>query len=249
MKVLVVVPTLNERRNIELLVAGVLALGTSFTLLIVDDASADGTAQAVAGLVPAYPGRLHLLRRRGRSGLGAAYRDGFRWGLERGYDFVCEMDADLSHDPADLPRFIGTLVGGRADVLIGSRYVRGGTTPGWSASRRALSRVAGLATRGALGVRVTDPTSGFRGYTRAALQAIDVQTTLAEGFAFQVEVLCRCLSLGLRVVEMPISFRPRRSGRSKMTWRSAAEGLAVLWRLRSAGVASAGRSLPHHNPA
>jgi dolichol-phosphate mannosyltransferase len=227
-RTLFVVPTLDEAATIELAVRGVLDAGAD--VLVVDDGSADGTTDLVEALARADDG-VHLLQRGRKLGLGSAYRDGFRWGLRRGYDALGEMDADLSHDPADIPHL---LAGVRmADVAIGSRYVPGGGVRDWPVSRQVLSRGGNAYVRLWTGLALRDATAGFRLYRRAVLEAIDLSAVRSEGYAFQVEMALRAVEHGFDVLEVPITFTERREGASKMSRAIVAE---ALWRVPVWGV-------------
>ena len=230
-RVLIVTPTYNERDNLPEFVAAVHAAAPGAHLLVVDDASPDGTGPLADALAAADP-RVSVLHRPGKLGLGTAYVDGFRWAIARGYDVVFEMDADLSHDPAYIPAFLAAVAGG-ADVVLGSRNVPGGGVEGWGLGRHALSKGGSLYARAILGVRVRDLTTGFKAYTRRALEVIDPGTVRSNGYSFQIETTYRALRKGLRVVEVPIVFVDRRAGRSKMSRRIFAEAITEVWRLRS----------------
>jgi dolichol-phosphate mannosyltransferase len=233
-RVLVVVPTYDERENVELLLPAVRAAMPDADILVVDDSSPDGTAEAVTRL-SAELGRIALLSRPGKQGLGSAYRHGFDYALDRGYDVVVSMDVDLSHDPEVLPEFI-RLVEAGADAVIGSRYVPGGATVDWPLYRRLLSRWGNRYTSFVLRLQVRDCTSGYRAYRAAALKAIDPGTTTADGYAFLTELVRRLVRADLRLMETPIVFRDRRFGTSKMSGRIVAESmwLVTSWALRDA---------------
>jgi dolichol-phosphate mannosyltransferase len=233
-RVLVVVPTYNERENVELLLPAVRAAVPDADVLVVDDSSPDGTGEAVTRL-GAQLGRIALLSRPGKQGLGSAYRHGFDYALDRGYDVVVSMDVDLSHDPEVLPEFI-RLVEAGADAVIGSRYVPGGATVNWPLYRRVLSRWGNRYTSFVLRLQVRDCTSGYRAYRAAALKEIDPGSTTADGYAFLTELVRRLVRAGLRVMETPIVFRDRRFGTSKMSGRIVAESmwLVTSWALRDA---------------
>jgi dolichol-phosphate mannosyltransferase len=229
-RALVVVPTYDEAGNLASLVEAVLDAAPGATLLVVDDASPDGTGR-LADRLAAHEPRLCVLHRPEKRGLGTAYVDGFRWGLERGYGFFFEMDADFSHDPAHLPRLFEALARG-ADVAVGSREVAGGRVEGRGPLRHLLSRGGSLYARAVLRAGVRDMTSGFKAFTREALEVIDLGSLRSRGFAFQVEVTYRALRRGLRVVEVPIVFSPRRAGRSKMNPAIVLEAALGVFRLR-----------------
>jgi dolichol-phosphate mannosyltransferase len=229
--VLVVVPTLDEIDNIEPLLRGVRRAAPRVDVLVVDDASADGTAARAEALAREL-GSITVVRRQGEPGLGAAYRDGFGYGLAHGYDAIVEMDADLSHDPATLPALVAALVDD-ADLAIGTRYIAGGSTPGWPRRRRMLSRAGGEYARRLLHLPAHDPTSGFRAFRAELLRRCELETVGAQGFAFQLEMLHRASRLGARVVEVPIVFHDRTAGESKLSGAIAQEALRVvnaLWR-------------------
>lgn len=214
---MVVVPTYQEAEGVPAVIAGALAALPGALVLVVDDASPDGTAQR------ARSAGAEVLVRRGPRGLGAAYRDGFAWALERGFDPICQMDADGSHDPADLPRLVAAL--GHADLVLGSRYVAGGATRNWGLVRRVLSRGGNLYARTTLRLPFRDLTGGFKAWRADALRRVEPATLRAEGYAFQVEATVRALRAGARVVELPITFTERRSGVSKLhggiVWEAA----------------------------
>lgn len=228
---LVVVPTYNEADNVRPLLAALRAAAPDVSVLVVDDASPDGTARVVEE-VAAGDGAVHLLRGPGKRGLGRAYVAGFAWGLARGFDRLLEMDADLSHDPAAVPALLQAA--SRADLAIGSRYVPGGGVEGWSSGRHRLSRAGNLYARMALGIPVRDSTSGFRCYRREVLEAIRLDRVRTDGYAFQVDLTYRAWRLGFGIAEVPIVFRERALGRSKMSRAIVAEALAsvTLWGAR-----------------
>jgi dolichol-phosphate mannosyltransferase len=234
MRVLVVVPTYNERENVELLLPAVRAAVPDADVLVVDDSSPDGTGDAVTRLGEQL-GQITLLSRPGKQGLGSAYRHGFDYALDRGYEVVVSMDVDLSHAPEVLPEFI-RLVEAGADAVIGSRYVPGGATVNWPLYRRVLSRWGNRYTSFVLRLQVRDCTSGYRAYRAAALKEIDPGSTTADGYAFLTELVRRLVRAGLRVMETPIVFRDRRYGASKMSGRIVAESmwLVTSWALRDA---------------
>lgn len=228
-RVTVVVPTYNERDNIPHLLASLRLFG--FRVLVIDDGSPDGTGQVADGLAAADP-MIQVLHRPAKEGLGRAYAAGFDRALQGGPDVVVEMDADLSHNPADLPRLLEALERG-ADLAIGSRYVPGGAVPDWPASRRLLSRGGNLYARLMLGLRVADATSGYRAFRAVALRRLPYASAEASGYGFQVEMVWRAEQAGLRIVEVPITFRDREAGSSKMDSRVVAEAmrLVTVWGL------------------
>jgi dolichol-phosphate mannosyltransferase len=229
-RVLVITPTFNEVDNIERFVAATLAVVPWAHVLIVDDASPDGTGAVADGLV-ARDARVSVLHRPGKLGLGRAYVEGFRWGLARGFELLFEMDADLSHDPAHLPAFLAAFERG-ADVVVGSRNVPGGGVRGWGAGRNALSKGGSLYSRLVLGVGVRDLTTGFKGYTRRAVEELGIETLESNGYSFQIETTYRAVARGLRVVEVPIVFVDRRAGESKMNTAIFLEAVGIVWKIR-----------------
>jgi dolichol-phosphate mannosyltransferase len=225
---LVVIPTYNEAGNIRTVLRKVRTALPDADILVVDDDSPDGTA-AIAESVGVERGRVIVMRRPGKEGLGAAYRAGFAFGLSHGYAVLVEMDADLSHDPAALPRLVGALDTG-ADLAIGSRYVDGAAIPEWSARRRALSRWGNRYAGAVLGTHVRDMTSGYRAYRAEALRTVHAETTRATGYAFQIELAYLIAATGHTVVEVPIEFNDRTVGASKMSSRITVEALGrVTW--------------------
>ncbi len=229
-RALIVVPTYNERENVERVAAEFLAPVEGAELLFVDDASPDGTGQLIDEIAARDP-RVHVLHRAGKLGLGTAYLDGFRWALARGYRLVIEMDADFSHDPRFLPRMVELAEGG-ADLVVGSRYVEGGGTINWGLGRQLISRAGGRYARLVLGFGVSDPTSGFLCYRRETLEKIDLAAVRSNGYGFQIEMKYRAHRAGLRIVEIPIVFEDRRVGQSKMSGGIVAEALWMVWKLR-----------------
>lgn len=227
MKALVVLPTYNEAGTIEEVVAGVLASTPAVDVLVVDDNSPDGTG-AIADRLAEANQRVQVLHRPGKGGLGPAYIAGFREGIARGYDALIEMDSDLSHDPADVARFVPEAA--TTDLVIGSRYVPGGATENWSRSRRLLSRAGTAYAKLLLALPLTDATSGFRCYRRAVIETIPLNDVHSEGYAFQIEMAWRAWILGFRLGEIPIVFTERREGASKMSRRIVIEALAKVLR-------------------
>ncbi|MEM7231130.1 MAG: polyprenol monophosphomannose synthase [Planctomycetota bacterium] len=225
---LVVLPTYNERENLENMVSAIRThIGTD--ILVVDDNSPDGTGRLADKLATTKPW-LHVLHRTEKDGLGRAYVAGFRWGLERKYDRIYEMDCDFSHSPRDLPRLAAASAD--ADLVIGSRYVRGGGTENWPFRRRFLSKGANTYTRFILGRRVNDWTGGFRCYRAELLASLDLSKVGSAGYSFQVEMLWHCMKQGAQVREIPILFKDRIAGESKMDLSIAFEGLRLVPRLR-----------------
>ena len=233
MRVVIVLPTFNEVENISDMLYSVRSVVPDAGILVVDDASPDGTAELAEVTARALGGDIQVRRREGKAGLGSAYRAGFTIGLDQGADVLVEMDSDLSHDPADLPALLSAVEHG-ADLAIGSRYGPGGRIPNWAWHRRMLSRWGNRYAAGVLGLAVNDATAGYRAYRATALKTIDLATVRAEGYGFQVEMTYRLVRRGGRVVEVPISFVDRVRGTSKMSGRIVAEALALVtwWGLR-----------------
>lgn len=231
LKTLVVLPTYREAANIAHVLARVRAAAPDVDILVVDDSSPDGTAD-IAKKVAAELGSIDVTLRPVKAGLGSAYRAGFEEGMARGYDVLVEMDSDLSHDPSDLPRILRAL--DDADLVIGSRYVPGGSIPRWSLRRRALSRWGNRYAAAVLGIAVSDSTSGFRAYRAGLLADLDLQSVRADGYGFQIEMAYRVAAAGGRIVEVPIAFVDREQGESKMSGNIIAEALALVtwWGMR-----------------
>ena len=227
---LIIIPTHNERENLPALVGRVLATLEDAELLVVDDASADGTGRMADEIAEREP-RLHVMHRPRKLGLGTAYLAGFAWGLERGFDYMFEMDADLSHDPQYLPSFVDALEAG-ADVVIGSRNIEGGGVRGWGPIRHMVSRGGSLYSRSILGLDVKDLTSGFKAFRREVLEAIRLDQVVSEGYSFQIELSYRALLNGFVVKEVPIVFVDRRAGQSKMSRSILLEAVVMVPRLR-----------------
>jgi dolichol-phosphate mannosyltransferase len=230
-QVAVIIPTYNERDNLEPIVGRIRAAVPDADILVVDDNSPDGTGEIAEKLTASDP-RVHVLHRPGKSGLGTAYIAGFTWGLEHGYGVLVEHDADGSHDPADLPRMLTALE--RADLVIGSRYVPGGTVVNWPKSREILSRGANIYVRIMLGIGIHDATAGFRAYRAATLRAIGLDQIESQGYCFQIDLTLRTARRGLVIREVPITFTERARGASKMSRAVVAE---ALWRVAQWGVA------------
>jgi dolichol-phosphate mannosyltransferase len=230
-QVAVIIPTYNERDNLEPIVGRVRAAVPDAHVLVVDDNSPDGTGE-IADKLAAFDPQVHVLHRAGKSGLGTAYIAGFGWGLEHGYGVLVEHDADGSHDPADLPKMLAALA--RADLVIGSRYVPGGTVVNWPKSREVLSRGANIYVRIMLGIGVHDATAGFRAYRAQTLRAIGLDQVASQGYCFQVDLTLRTAERGFTIAEVPITFTERARGASKMSRAVVAE---ALWRVAQWGVA------------
>ena len=215
-KSLVIIPTYNEKENAEKMVRKVFSLQTPFHLLIIDDNSPDGTAGIIKKLMPEFNGRLHLIEREGKLGLGTAYITGFKWALENGYDYIFEMDCDFSHDPDDLERLQQAALNG-ADLVIGSRYISGINVINWPLGRVLMSYFASVYVRMVTGMRIMDTTAGFKCYRKEVLQAIDLDDIRLKGYGFQIEMKFTTYKLGFNIVEVPIIFTDRREGTSKMS--------------------------------
>jgi dolichol-phosphate mannosyltransferase len=230
---LVIIPTYNELENVEAIIRAVFGLPEPFHVLIVDDGSPDGTAQIVRDLqATEFAGRLHLLERKGKLGLGTAYIAGFRWGLERDYTYFFEMDADFSHNPKDLPRLLAKCRDEGADVAVGSRYCKGGHLENWPVDRIILSRGASLYASLILWMPVADPTAGFICYTRKVLATIDLDRIKFVGYAFQIEMKYTAHRLGFKVKEVPITFKDREKGQSKMSLHIIREAMLGVLQMR-----------------
>ena len=229
-KRLVVLPTYNEAQNIELIVDRVRASVPSLDVLVVDDGSPDGTGEIVDKMSRSDP-HVQVLHREGKQGLGSAYLAGFEWGMTRGYDVLIEMDADGSHLPEQLPRLLDALPD--ADLVLGSRWVKGGRVVNWSIHRMVLSRGGNLYARVGLGLPLSDATGGFRAYRRSTLEGIDLSSVACEGYCFQIDLARRTVVAGYRVVEVPITFVDREQGESKMSGAVVREALVkvTLWGL------------------
>lgn len=213
---LVIIPTYNEKENAEKMVRKVFSLPTPFHLLIIDDNSPDGTASIIKRLQPDFEGRLHIIERKGKLGLGTAYITGFRWALEQGYDFIFEMDCDFSHNPEDLERLQAAVLNG-ADLAIGSRYISGINVINWPLGRVLMSYFASVYVRIVTGMKVMDTTAGFKCYKRKVLEAINFDEIRLIGYGFQIEMKFTTHKLGFTIVEVPIIFTDRKEGTSKMS--------------------------------
>jgi dolichol-phosphate mannosyltransferase len=222
---LVIVPTYNEIENIDRIIDAVMTLSPNTDLLIVDDSSPDGTGDRVRALQFAHEEKLHLLEREGKMGLGTAYIAGFKWAIQRGYLYICEMDADFSHDPKDLPRLFSACNHSKADVAIGSRYISGVNVVNWPMSRVLISYFASVYVRLITRMRVRDATAGFVCYRREVLEVIDLDKIKFKGYAFQIEMKFKAWKYGFNVVELPIIFTDRKEGTSKMSGRIVSEAV------------------------
>jgi len=229
-RALVIIPTYNERENVTNIVPLVLEQDPRLEVLVVDDNSPDGTGDLADALAGAS-GRVHVMHRPGKQGLGTAYRAGFRWAIEHGYDYVFEMDADFSHDPKHLPKFLREIAD--ADLVIGSRYLnRRVTVINWPMSRLMLSYFANVYARHVTGLKLWDSTGGYKCYRRAVLEAIDLDRVRSNGYSFQIEMSFRAWRKGFRIKEITITFSDRNVGRSKMSGAIVREAIWMVWRLR-----------------
>jgi dolichol-phosphate mannosyltransferase len=229
---LVIIPTYNEKENVERMLRTVFALPKEFHVLIVDDGSPDGTAHIVKSLQQEFQGKLHILERSGKLGLGTAYIAGFRWALERHYGFVFEMDCDFSHNPKDLIRLYEGCNSGGGDMSVGSRYVKGGGVQNWPFKRLAMSFCASLYVNTILWLGVRDSTAGFVCYTRKVLETIDLDSIRFIGYAFQIEMKYNTRQLGFKIVEVPILFIDRQFGTSKMSMNIFNEAVIGVLKMR-----------------
>ena len=225
MEKLVIIPTYKEKENVEKIIDAIFGLNQGFHVLIIDDNSPDGTADIVKLLIPKYEGRLFLEERAGKLGLGTAYIMGFKWGLKRGYQYLIEMDADFSHDPNDLERLYDACKNGGADLAIGSRYVSGGKLENWPFSRRLISKCGAMYTRLITWMPIQDPTAGFVCYSNMVLSAMNLDLIQFVGYAFQIEMKFIAWKLGFKIKEVPITFKDRLFGASKMTKGIIQEGI------------------------
>lgn len=229
MKAFVVIPTYNEKENVRSLSESVLAQHPSIQILFVDDNSPDGTGEIIDDLV-AGNDRIHVLHRSGKLGLGSAYREGFKAALAMGADYLLEMDADFSHDPATLPLFLTAILDN--DLVIGSRYLNGVSVVNWPIRRLILSYCASVYTRLVTGLQVRDCTSGFKCFRRSTIEAIDLSRVTSDGYSFQIEMNYRCMEKGFRISEIPIIFIDRHAGSSKMSGSIVREAVLMVWKLR-----------------
>lgn len=226
---LVIVPTYNEIENIEKMIHAVFEQSPEFSLLIIEDGSPDGTAEKVKELQSKFP-NLHMIERTGKLGLGTAYVTGFKWALEREYNFVFEMDCDFSHDPNDLPNLLRTAQ--ESDLVIGSRYINGIRIINWPFKRLLLSYGASIYTRFITGITVLDTTGGFKCFTRKALESLNLDNIISNGYSFQLELNYKIWAKGLNITEFPIVFTERRDGQSKMGGGIILEAVFAVWKLR-----------------
>ncbi len=234
MEKIVIIPTFNEKENIASIITTVFSLQRDYHILVIDDGSPDGTASIVRTLMSQYPGQLFLEERSGKLGLGTAYIHGFKWSIQRGYEYIMEMDADFSHDPKDLERLYEACKTGGADVSIGSRYVPGGKTENWPLDRQLYSKGGALYTKILTWMPVNDPTAGFVCYKRKVLQSLNLDMIRFVGYAFQIEMKFAAWKLGFKLKEVPITFVDRKIGVSKMSKGIIREGvlgvLSMQWK-------------------
>ncbi|MFO7845902.1 MAG: polyprenol monophosphomannose synthase [Balneolaceae bacterium] len=229
---IVIIPTYNEANNIGKIIGKVLSLEKEIDVLIVDDGSPDGTASIVKELRIENPGRIHIIEREGKQGLGTAYVAGFRYALEHDYDYICEMDADFSHNPKDLPRLVNAVENGEADLVIGSRYSDGISIVNWPLSRLILSFAANFYARSITGLPVKDTTAGFKCIHRRVLNKINLDKIRSNGYAFQIEIHYRAWRAGFKLKEISIIFREREEGVSKMSKSIVREAIWRVWALK-----------------
>ncbi len=232
MEKLVIIPTYNEQENIGNILPAIFNLNEGYHVLVIDDGSPDGTAQLVKDLQPKYPGLLFIEERKGKLGLGTAYIHGFKWAITRNYQFIFEMDADFSHNPADLSRLYNACKYEGGDVVVGSRYVKGGGVVNWPKNRIALSKGASLYTRMITWMPVKDPTAGFMCYKKEVLETINLDEIHFVGYAFQIEMKFAAWKLGFKLKEVPIIFQDRTYGISKMNKSIVKEGILGVLKLR-----------------
>ncbi|MFU8860495.1 MAG: polyprenol monophosphomannose synthase [Cyclonatronaceae bacterium] len=229
---LVIIPTYNEAHNIGRILTRLMALNTAVDVLVVDDGSPDGTASVVEERQKEFPGRIHLLSRKGKLGLGTAYVAGFKFALDYNYRYIIEMDADFSHDPDDVPRLLRVLQNNESDVAVGSRYHNGISIVNWPLSRLILSYSANLYARIVTGLPIKDTTAGFKAFKREVLQAINLDRIRSNGYSFQIEMHYRALKAGFRLKEVSIIFRERTEGVSKMSKSIIIEAIWMVWALK-----------------
>jgi dolichol-phosphate mannosyltransferase len=223
-------PTYNERENLTTLIPEIMTIGANYRIIVVDDNSPDRTGELADRLALDFPGRITVLHRPKKEGIGPAYLAGFREALNTDTDLIAQMDADHSHSPADLPRLVKKAAS--ADLVLGSRYVPGGSTYGWPAHRKLISRLGGAYARSVLGVPIADLTGGFKVYKRPTLAALNLDVIRSDGYVFQIETTYQTLKAGFCVAEEPISFVDRHAGKSKLSRMIVLEAMLVVWRLR-----------------
>lgn len=230
---LVIIPTYNEKENVENIIRAVFALATPFHVLIIDDGSPDGTAEIVKNLQKEFTSSLFIEERKGKLGLGTAYIHGFKWALKKHYEYIFEMDADFSHNPSDLIRLLDACVSKGADVAIGSRYTQGGKVKNWPLGRILMSYFASVYVRLILWINIRDTTAGFKCYKRKVLETIKLDEIHFVGYAFQIEMKYRALKAGFKIMEVPITFIDRKEGVSKMTSGIFKEALLGVLEMRT----------------
>ncbi|TNE53386.1 MAG: polyprenol monophosphomannose synthase [Bacteroidetes bacterium] len=235
-KSLVIIPTYNEKENIEKMLRRVFSYPEKYHILIVDDGSPDGTAQIVRNLQQEFRDSLHLEERAGKQGLGTAYIHGFKWGMKHGYDYIFEMDCDFSHDPDDLSRLLAELTENSYDLSVGSRYCRGGKITNWPIGRVLMSYFASIYVRMILFIGIKDTTSGFKCYKREVLESIQLDHIPFKGYAFQICMKYAALKHGFKVKEVPITFTDRQEGTSKMSSGIFKEAFFGVWKMRKMDV-------------
>ena len=229
-KTLVIVPTYNEKENLPPLAERLLSLPLPVDLLVVDDNSPDGTGKIADGLAAKHPS-IHVLHRAVKNGLGRAYCDGFKWALQRDYEFIMEMDGDFSHNPDDIPRFVDAAMKQQADLVLGSRYCNGIRVINWPLGRLLLSMSAAKYVQTITGMPISDPTGGFKCFRRRTLESINLDQVRSKGYSFQIEMTHKIWRRGMKVVEVPIIFTDRFQGSSKMSRKIVWEALGMVWRL------------------
>ena len=236
-KSVVIIPTYNEKENIEAIIRAVMALEDKFDILVIEDGSPDGTADIVKGLMAGdFKGRLHIIERTGKLGLGTAYITGFKWAIEQKYDFIFEMDADFSHDPKDVPRLLKEVRDNGYDVAIGSRYITGVNVVNWPMGRVLMSYYASKYVQFVTGIPVNDTTAGFKCYRRKVLETINLDAIRFKGYAFQIEMKVTAYKLGFKIKEVPVIFVNRELGTSKMSGGIFGEALFGVIKLRLASM-------------
>lgn len=229
---LVIIPTYNESENLSRMLEILLGMSEKVDILVVDDNSPDGTAEVARTISNNNPGRIYILKREGKMGLGTAYVDGFKFGLEKGYDYLCEMDADFSHDPKDLPKLIKVVKNGQADMAVGSRYCNGISIINWPLSRLILSFCANFYARIVTGLPMADTTAGFKCLHRKVIEKIDLHRIRSNGYAFQIELHFRAWKAGFKIREVSIIFRERKKGKSKMSKKIVMEAIWRVWSMK-----------------
>jgi dolichol-phosphate mannosyltransferase len=232
-RAVVIIPTYNEKENVERMAQAVMGLPVAIDILFVDDNSPDGTAVIIRELIKQFPGRIFLEERQGKLGLGTAYIHGFKWSLNQNYDYIFEMDCDFSHNPLDLPRLLEACTQKGADVSIGSRYTRGGKVQNWPMGRILMSYFASVYVRMILFIGIADTTAGFMCYSNKVLRAIDLDNIHFKGYAFQIEMKYAAKKKGFKIVEVPITFIDRQFGESKMSSSIFKEAFFGVWKMRN----------------